>query len=507
MAETLLPALCRGEAPSDRCLVRAVSGRGMPDGAGRVVSWEEERYHVDLGAATAVRLQQVRSRQNANSMDEVLELVDVAASLRQATAAPGAARTDAGRLRDVRLRLKRDRSSLFGHAVPSLKASLDAAEALVASARNSQERRDAARRVLGDADLLLADVLASFAYAMAIGDPDASDLLNGDPALHHWFDAKTGPAAGPWRLPVEVQTVDRSWTVQGSLLALYTVYPRSWLRRLSVQSPGRGPRSEPRDVRGFGETAAAFNAYDLTDAGRDAIVQAIRRGRTLVAELVQTPERLWAKAGEAGVSEWRCRAALWTAAGDRTPRAAPSDGQPQIASFFSLAELLWLGDPGLPQAALDAWGVASRPVDGRLSVRMPQRHAWEDLQGPRGVGLMPTQVADVHLRVAEALFDLDLPAVLAPEIAARATWDVLTAADMTHRDDWFALIRAAQSIPPDEVLDYVSALTAIGPLVPDVQPSGSGGAATKMWRRLRHREAAERAAPAGDDTLHPDLSP
>jgi hypothetical protein len=42
----------------------------------------------------------------------------------------------------------------------------------------------------------------------------------------------------------------------------------------------------------------------------------------------------------------------------------------------------------------------------------------------------------------------------------------MAAARMAHRDDWFALVRAAQSIPRDRFLDYVSALTAAGPLVP-----------------------------------------
>jgi hypothetical protein len=75
-------------------------------------------------------------------------------------------------------------------------------------------------------------------------------------------------------------------------------------------------------------------------------------------------------------------------------------------------------------------------------------------------------MADVHLAVAEALADLKLPAALAPAVAAQAAWDVMAGARMAHRDDWFALVRAAQSIPRDRFLDYVSALTAIGPLVP-----------------------------------------
>jgi hypothetical protein len=37
---------------------------------------------------------------------------------------------------------------------------------------------------------------------------------------------------------------------------------------------------------------------------------------------------------------------------------------------------------------------------------------------------------------------------------------------MAHQDDWLAVARAAQAVPADRMADYVSALTADGPLVP-----------------------------------------
>jgi hypothetical protein len=192
------------------------------------------------------------------------------------------------------------------------------------------------------------------------------------------------------------------------------------------------------------------------------VVSAIRRGRSRVAELIISPREFWKAARNAGLGEWRCRAALW-AAGGNPGRAT---GRPDPAGYFSLAELMWLGEPAAPAEQIDAWGVATRPIDGGLSVRMPRTTTWEDYQGPIGQGQLATQMADVHLAVAEALADMKLPAVLAPDVAAQATWDVMAAARMAQRDDWFALVRAAQSIPRDRFLDYVSALTATGPLVP-----------------------------------------
>ena len=120
----------------------------------------------------------------------------------------------------------------------------------------------------------------------------------------------------------------------------------------------------------------------------------------------------------------------------------------------------------LGQDALDAWGVSVRTTDGSLLPRMPSGHAWEDVQGPRGVGLLPANLADVHLRAAEMLAELGLPASLAPGITLYVVWDVMTAAEMAHPDDWLALVRATRKLPADRTFDYVSTLTATGPLVP-----------------------------------------
>lgn len=454
--DTLLTDLCKDPASGDGCLVRAVSGDGAPGGAGLVVFWEDERYRVDLGAATVVRIDRVRQAQKATRVDEALNLISAATAMADPRSddatRPGAETI----LRATIPALNLGFSELFGHAVPEMRPILEAAVARLSTSPTAAKRAELAASVTEVSDVLLADALVSFAYALAIGDPDDAILLGGNPARHHLFDAVIGPAADAWHLPQEVQLLDKSWVIEGSVMLLRTVYPRSWVRRLSIQDPGTRPRPDPQDVRAFGETAASLNPFQLTDASRDAVVAAIRRGRSRMTELVGTPDLLWKKAREIGLGEWRCRAALWSAGPD--PQRA--------ARLFSLAELMWIGDPDVPQAALDAWGVATRPIDGSAQVRMPRGVTWEDVQGPRGVGLLPTQVADVHLRIAEALSDLKLPASLAPDIAAYAVWDVMTSADMAYPDDWFALVRAVQSLPRERLLDYVSALTAIGPLVP-----------------------------------------
>jgi hypothetical protein len=460
---SLLPGACPGQSSADACLVHLVSGEGMPGGSARVVEWEDDRYRVDLGAAAAVTLERVRRAQKATRIDEALNLLEAATIV----SSPQAAAADLDRaatiVRAVAPAVTLTGPTLFGHPILPVRSLLDGVpEALVSNSADAV-RTVAATILSTSADLLLADALVSFAYAMAIGDPDDAVLMGGNPSRGHLFDGTIGPATDAWHLPEEVQAIDRSWMVEGSVLMLRSIYAKSWLRRLSIHDPGAAVRPDPQDVRVFGETVAAFGAFDLNDEGRDHIVAAIHRGRSRVTELVASPQEFWKAAHGAGLGEWRCRAALWSARGRPGP---PEAGTPNVAGYFSLAELMWLGVPDASADDIDAWGVATRPIDGGLSVRMPRTGTWEDYQGPRGVGQLPTQMADVHLAVAEALADMKLPAALAPSVAAQATWDVMAAARMAHRDDWFALVRAAQSIPRDRFLDYVSALTAIGPLVP-----------------------------------------
>ncbi len=455
IGDTLLPALCSGrQLTAESCLIRASAGQGTPGGT-RVVFWEDQQYRVDLGAATAVRVGRIRAQQKSVKVDDALTLFAAAGILADPRTPLDEVDRQTATLKALAPGLALEYGDLFGHDISDL-SSVNGLAARLGGHPDERGRLDIAARLTDVADTALASALVSFAYALAIGDADDAILLAGDPARRHWFDATFGPATSAWHLPEEVHMLDRTWQNEGSVLGLYTVYARSWLRRLSIEDPGERLWPDPQDVRGFGETAESFNAFALTDESRDAVVAAIRRGRVRAAELVTTPDQLWQEAAEIGLSEWRCRAALWV--GGRDPQRAVKQ--------FSRSELLWLGDPTVPMALIDAWGVAARPIDGSLLVRMPRGHTWEDFQGPRGVGLLSGQMADVHLRVAEVLADLKLPAVLAPDVAAYAGWDVMTSAGMAEPDDWFALARAADALPEDRMLDYVSALTATGPLVP-----------------------------------------
>ena len=88
---------------------------------------------------------------------------------------------------------------------------------------------------------------------------------------------------------------------------------------------------------------------------------------------------------------------------------------------------------------------------------------------------MATRVADVNIRVLEALEERHLPVALAPGVLAAMLQDVLDDARLAYFDDWLSLSREIQSLGDDQINDYISALTAGGPLVPAQTGSGTDG--------------------------------
>ena len=55
-----------------------------------------------------------------------------------------------------------------------------------------------------------------------------------------------------------------------------------------------------------------------------------------------------------------------------------------------------------------------------------------------------------------------------------ATQDFIDEAAPTDSDDWLTMARAAQGVTREHIEDYVAALAAGGPLVPDDAPAGGG---------------------------------
>jgi hypothetical protein len=152
---------------------------------------------------------------------------------------------------------------------------------------------------------------------------------------------------------------------------------------------------------------------------------------------------------------WRRRAVRWSLA--RDPDRVPS--------FFSLADLFYLGAPP-PTINLRAWGVAAGAYSGCLCTVFPTPGRSIFLAGRWPSGAVATQVADLNLRIVIALADWQLPAALARDVLASATQDYIDRVRPLYSDDWLTMVRFAQALAQSRIEDYLGTLTASGPLVP-----------------------------------------
>ncbi len=342
-----------------------------------------------------------------------------------------APRAEATRLRRVRHR----------QGGPSLQVALERAQS---------QKGAAGERVL-------ADTLTSILYAAYLGDPQGPAVAGGNVALRHDLGATgvMGPRAA-WRLPTEGHT-SKGWRITGSLLGLDVALARMALRRLddSVLPP------EPRMVSSERQTAAVtvslLNPLALNDAARDEIAAALARGRARLDALDANESDIAAAANDAGLSAWRRESLRWTIAHDSAQRA----GQ------LSLLELMWLGRPrAAAGTSLDGWGAAILPVTGCVCLAMPSAQPWEFLAGRPSLGLLASRGADVSIHVADTLAALGLPAQIAPGVIAYAMQEVLDQARPAYFDDWSGFSRAASALSRDNLIDYIAAQTAGGPLLP-----------------------------------------
>ncbi len=124
-----------------------------------------------------------------------------------------------------------------------------------------------------------------------------------------------------------------------------------------------------------------------------------------------------------------------------------------------------------------------------------------------GIGLSPTRIADLQLRIVEWLADSKLPAALAPGLLRAATWDLWMGTQMADQDDWLAPIRVAQAMSQDRLADDVSALTADGPLVPVAPAASASAPGRRSGRVLRILSPDEGAYESGEVSIRASLDP
>ena len=436
--DLLLPSLPgtpgAGADPEQRLLdglagMRA--GRSLP-----VVTWEDETYRVDIAAGERSRLRRVRERQGGNDLTTLL-------LLRQMKRQGDPKLASTASILVSRLGLQ-DARSLFGageHATVARGGGAKA-DARIERAENWQ-------------DVLLAELLASYAYAIAIGDPDSPMLLTVNPARVHDFDIG---GSDTWLLAHSTR-VASGMVLRGSLVGLERALAVSSLRQATLDAPVDAPSLGQMDLQGIAESVATMNPFRLDDRGRDALAGVLRRGRERIAIAARDRNEIDALAEHAGVERWR----------RRLMRLAAGSGPAAMMQYWSLGEACGVGQSAAVTADLRVWGVAQRLTDGSWEQALPLRLSMHELGGRIGVGLVSAQFADLHLRVVEWLAELKLPAGLAPGVLRAAAWDLAMHTQMADLDDWLAVVRTAQALPADRMADHVSALTADGPLVPVTQ--------------------------------------
>jgi hypothetical protein len=476
MAEWLeghfLPLLPDGDDVEGR-IIAAVAGPSNP-GVPRV-SWEGQRYRLDLAFAEARHLRVARAKQASYTVDLALALNRVLRTLDTDRVALQDAQTAAAALTalsvDFAATLTRPTPDVRAEGVrppPSAAEGIRNAVAELTPLAGERDLRKVARitnQLSELVDTVLGEALLSLAYALDIGDPDGTALLARNVALRHDFGLTHRDAVVrarvSWSLPRQDARPGVPWRVTGSALGLDVALAPLSLRRLSADAIEGVPRLSPTERDAFSVAVALMDPRRLRDEDRDAIAAAVARGRQRVAGLADG-EDFEAVADLVALDGWRRRAVRWMLQNDQTA----------VPSLFSLVDLLMIGG-GAPGADLDAWGMTALVSASCPCTRLVPPSQWTLLAGRPQLGLMAATMADLNLHVALMLYELGVPAALAQPVLEAAVQEFIESVAPTDSNDWWTLARTAQAVPRERIEDYVATAAAVGgPLVPDEPGSG-----------------------------------
>jgi hypothetical protein len=450
--------------PTERAVLRLLAGPTAVEA--RFIDWEGTRYRLGLARAEAMRMMTALGespRPYLSSARTTLVIADALAAvgltreavLQQAQALAQLAQEDAtngseesggdvaGRYRDVLAAVQR-------------------------AARAGDIR--AAARVAPSLRLLADDLLASglmeAAYAAALGPRDGVSLPAGEAASRHDFGLRPGlDPSTAWHLALPGTDAAQHWRLAGSLLGLDVALADFSLVRLSLRPPLK-PMLSDLDRHTFIDTVALVEPSALTDADRDTIVAAIRKGRARL-ERVRTPDDARAIGEETALSAQRRTLLPWVLAHDPA----------RVAVFLSPSELLWLGLENVPPDALHAWGAPAASRLGCLCLQVIDRRPWESFAGRWNTGMAASAFPDLNLRLAELLSDLHMPAPLLGAVLTSATLDFVNNVTSRDGDDRRGLVEFVQALRADRMEQYLALLTTDGPLVPtgDAPAAKDGG--------------------------------
>jgi len=321
------------------------------------------------------------------------------------------------------------------------------------------------------ADDLLAHGLLELTYAAALGQPERASITAWEAARRHdfWLRSESFGSGGAWQLPLAgTDGALRGWRVVGSLLGLDVKLADLSLMSLSSKLPTTRPTLQDVNRRVLIEAVALVAPTSLTEADRDTVVEAIRKGRGRLAS-VRTPAEAAALVDEIHLGSARRTLLPWVIAND--PERA--------AAFLAPSELFWLGlGNARVDASLHAWGAPGEPRLGCLCLRLIDPRPMDLLFGRWNFGMLASAFPDLNLRLAEILADMKMPAALLGPVLASATLDFVDVATSRDQDDRRGLVEFVQALRAERVEQYLALLTTEGPLVPVGEAPGSPGAGT-----------------------------
>jgi hypothetical protein len=450
-------------------VIATMAGRSDDRTAARIF-WEGQNYRLDIALAERQRLAIVRRKQGGHTIDMALAVDEIGRALQDRALTLDEIRAASG---DLGALVDRFGSQLKRPAVnmaPPGVAMRDADEVvrnalgdLEKITRPADARRAAAR--IGTSlqelsDVILGHALMSLAYAADIGDPDSAALLAGNVALRHDFGLGRRDGEGrkiAWALPRQDFRPGVPWHIVGSILGLDMALAPLNLRRMDLDRPFNMPMLSSIEREGLAVGVILMDARRLTDADRDAIAEAIGRGRARVDALRDGRESVETVSDLLGLDGWRRRELAWAI--EDTPDA--------MASQFSLLDLLTLGG-GAAAADIDAWGTPAIHSEGCPCSKLPRVRSWRALEGRAQVPMMAATMSDLNLAVAMMLRDLNLPAALARPVLSVGLPDFIDELSVASRQDWRSVSRQAQRLRRQRIEDYVSVAAAVnGPLVPE----------------------------------------
>lgn len=448
----------------EAALVAAVAGPAWPR---NLVTWEGERYRLDIPFAERRRIERTRAKQGGADLDAALEYTALASAVAGASTAadltPLAAR--AADLHDRAGALfARPAVNLPPPGVPlppdGREALARARDELARAARAGDLRRAhrAGETLLTVADAVLGQTLVSVVYAMYLGDPEGPSLLGANVALRHDFGIGRRDGEGrertPWAVPHQDFRPGVPWHVSGSLLGLDLALAPLSLRRLAMDVPESPPQIASLDREGIAVNMALLDPRRLSDADRDRLAIAVSAGRTRVRALGADPRAVDAVVTALALDGWRERDLRWTL----------QNRQDSVENLFSMGELAWLGG----NAPADAWGANGLATAGCACARFPSPRQARVLEGRAQLPTMAASMIDMHLELAARFLQARLPSALLPSVLATALQDLLDQAKPTDPHDLLAVSRYVRGVPQSAFENYVAASATLdGPLVLD----------------------------------------